>query len=68
MYRLGNEWLEGSTVERDLEVLADGKLNLNELCPGNQEGNCALGGIRHSITAGQERGLSHSALHWGSLT
>ena len=74
-YRLGNERLESSAVERDLGLLVDGKLNMSQQCPGSQEGQQFLGGIRHSI-ASQARGgivplcsaLGRPHLQcWGSL-
>ncbi|KAJ7421329.1 hypothetical protein BTVI_18692 [Pitangus sulphuratus] len=49
-YRLGNEMLESSAMERGLGVLVDGKLNMSQQCPGSQEANYVLGGIRQSIT------------------
>ncbi|KAJ7407759.1 hypothetical protein WISP_125164 [Willisornis vidua] len=45
-YRLENEMLERSTVEKDLGVLVDGKLTISEPCPGSQEGQQCAGGNR----------------------
>ncbi|KAJ7403023.1 hypothetical protein BTVI_81223 [Pitangus sulphuratus] len=44
LYRLRNEKLESSAVARDLGVLVDGKLNLNQQCPDSQEGQPCPGG------------------------
>ncbi|KAJ7407307.1 rna-directed dna polymerase from mobile element jockey-like [Pitangus sulphuratus] len=47
-YRLGNEMLENSAMERDL---VDGKLNMSQQCPGSQEGQpCPVG---HQTKHGQ---------------
>lgn len=42
--RMGNEKLESRAMERDLCVLANGKLYMSQQCLGNQEGHCHPGG------------------------
>ncbi|KAJ7407526.1 hypothetical protein WISP_125912 [Willisornis vidua] len=44
MYRLENEMLESSAMERNLGVLANGKLKLSQQCLGSQEGQPCPGG------------------------
>ena len=56
----GNERLERSAVGRDLGVLIGGKLDLSHCW--QPKGPPCPGGTR------SREGLSHSALHWGSLT
>ncbi|KAJ7403538.1 rna-directed dna polymerase from mobile element jockey-like [Willisornis vidua] len=34
-YKLGNEMMESSAMERDLSVLADGKVNMSQQCPAS---------------------------------
>ncbi|KAJ7426053.1 hypothetical protein WISP_19479 [Willisornis vidua] len=48
-YRLANEMLESSAMERDLGVLVNGKVDMSEQCPGSQEGQLCPGSIRQSI-------------------
>ena len=55
MYKLGDERLESSPVERDLGVWVDGKLNTSQQCDlAAKRANRVLGYIKHSI-AGQSK-------------
>ncbi|KAJ7417033.1 hypothetical protein BTVI_34038 [Pitangus sulphuratus] len=69
MYRLGNEILESSSMERHLGVLVSGKWNMSQQCPGSQESQLCPGGIRQSIGSWLREGiiLLCSALVWPHL-